>query len=350
MQESLIDLLRCPVTRSKLRIDVIKKKKKELDGQLADIIDEAILYADADWFYPVIKGIPRLTVEAVIDYETFMKQTMPDFINKRDALFVRYGTFINGVKKKNIRTKKSFTKQWKVFNPEKDKTWNADDKGMLERFFKEISENADTLEDKFIFDAGCGNGLLNSLLARQGINNIAMDFSNSIENAYENNRYAKVHFIQGDVQYPPIVFNYFDIVHSSGVLHHTNNTELSFSCLTPVVKTGGKFSVWLYQPRQDFIHNFFNAIRKVTSRFPLSFQYYFYMLTIFPASYIIKRIKGNKQNYREMIIDILDWFTPEFRWEHNHEEVATWYYKRQFTDIQVTTNHFFGFNIIGIKK
>jgi hypothetical protein len=40
------------------------------------------------------------------------------------------------------------------------------------------------------------------------------------------------------------------------------------------------------------------------------------MVTIFPIAFFVKRLKGNKQNSREMMIDILDWLSPEFRWEH----------------------------------
>jgi hypothetical protein len=151
------------------------------------------------------------------------------------------------------------------------------------------------------------------------------------------------------VQFPPVAFEKFDIVHSSGVLICTNNTELSFSCIEPCVKPGGKLSVWLYHPRKDFIHNLFNYIRRFTSRLPLRLQYYLYAVTIFPLSFMVKRLKGNKQNPREMMIDILDWFSPEFRWEHEADEAASWFYKRKYSSVQVTTKDLFGYNIIGEK-
>jgi hypothetical protein len=66
-------------------------------------------------------------------------------------------------------------------------------------------------------------------------------------------------------------------------------------------------------------------------------------------SYCVKRIKGNKQNTREMMVDILDWFTPEFRWEHGHAEVAAWFYKRQYRNVTITTDEVFGFNTTGEK-
>lgn len=349
MQESLVDLLRCPVTRSRLSMIIIKKGIKILDGEEIEVIDEAVLFAADSWFYPVINGIPRLNIEAVIDYADFLKSAIPDFAERKDKLVEKYAFLLKLVQKKNKRTKDSFAQEWALFNYDTDKTWDADATGMLNRFLKETDETVETLKDKIIFDAGCGNGLLNTLLAKNGITNIAMDFSNSIEKAYVRNPYSHVHFIQGDVQFPPVAFNHFDIVHCSGVLIATNNTELSFSCLEPTVKKGGKLSVWLYHHRKNRLHNLFNSVRKLTSRCPLGFQFYLYRCTIFPLSYVIKRLKGNKQNTREMMIDILDWFTPEFRWEHDHEEARAWFYKRHYTRVQITSDEVFGFNITGEK-
>jgi hypothetical protein len=129
----------------------------------------------------------------------------------------------------------------------------------------------------------------------------------------------------------------------------TNNSELTFSKIEPCVKRNGKLSVWLYHPRKNLIHNTFNFLRKFTSKLPIKPQYYLYLFTLFPASYVVKRIKGNKQNAREMMIAIMDWFSPEFRWEHTPEEAASWFAKRNYKEIKVTTTDTFGFNIIGKK-
>jgi len=350
MQEELIEILRCPVTRSRLEIKIISKAKKIFGDKTVEVIDEAILFSQEDWFYPVIKGVPRLNVEAFIDYEDFLKNNVNDYPQRKRLLLKKYSELIKYVLKKNKRTKESFSKEWSVYDYEKDKTWDADNDAMLKRFLAETDETIDSIKHKIIFDAGCGNGKLNSLIASFGTKIIGMDFSNSIEEAYKRNIYPTAYFIQGDVQFPPLVFKYFDIVHSSGVLIHTNNTELSFSCIEPTVKAGGKLSVWLYHHRKDFIHNLFNRIRSVTSKLPLGFQFYLYCITIFPVSYLIKKLKGNKQNPREMMVDILDWFTPQFRWEHGHTEVAAWFYKRGFKNVKITTNEVFGFNITGEKQ
>ncbi len=349
MQESLLPLLRCPVSRGALTASILKKSTKILNGESREIIDEAVLYASEGWFYPVIKGIPRLNVEAFLDHKQFLRSAVNNYDELKAHLLQKYGGLISYAAQKNKRTKASFTKEWSVYDYDKDNTWDADNDAMVARFLKETTETKQSLAEKIIFDAGCGNGKLETLIASSCGLIIAMDFANCIEEAYERNTFSNVHFIQGDVQFPPVLFNYFDIVHCSGVLIHTNNSELSFSCIEPTVKDDGKLSVWLYHPGKDIVHRMFNAIRKKTSKLPLGFQYYLYMVTILPVSYIVKRMKGNKQNIREMMVSILDWFTPEFRWEHEHSEAASWFYKRGYAKINITTVDKFGFNITGVK-
>ena len=350
MQEALLPLLRCPVTRSALTLKIIKQTEKVYNNETVVVIEEGVLYAEEDWFYPVVKGVPRLTVEAFIDHEMFLNSSVPDYAELKASLLKKFKALINYAVKKNKRTKKSFTREWSVYNYDKDKTWDADDTGMVERFLKETGETRSGLKDKIIFDAGCGNGKLESLIASNCSSIIAMDFSNCVEDAYARNNFSNVYIVQGDVQFPPVPFTYFDIVHCSGVLIHTNNAELSFSCIEPTVKDTGKLSVWLYHPVNDFIHRLFNTIRKVTSKLPLSFQYYLYLVTILPLSYCIKKLKGNKQNFREMMVSILDWFTPEFRSEHEHTEAVAWFYKRGYNKVNITTVDKFGFNITGEKQ
>ncbi|MBD0331832.1 MAG: methyltransferase domain-containing protein [Chitinophagaceae bacterium] len=350
MQQQLLSLLRCPVTRSKLQLDVISTNQKKFANSEQTVIEEAILYSDNAWLYPVVKGIPRLLVEAFEDYEEFLQTHLHDYDKRKSELYNRYSDFIKKVKKKNSRTKKSFTQEWNIFNYEKDRTWNEAAQNLLQGFLEETDETRESLNGKLILDAGCGHGQLTKLIAGTGAIVVGMDFSLSIERAYERNDQTGALFIQGDVQYPPLAFHQFDIVHSSGVLIATNNTELSFSCLDECVKSDGKLSVWLYHPRKNVVHNMFNFIRRFTSKLPLNFQYYLYMFILLPASYIVKRLKGNKQNVREMMIDILDWFSPEFRWEHTPDEAASWFYKRNYHSIKVTTTTLFGFNIIGIKR
>ena len=349
MLEKYLSILVCPVTRSALRLHKISIKTKIFSSGEKEIISEGILFAEKDWFYPVIDGVPRLLIESFLDYEEFLKTNLPDYENRKEYILKNYPEKIQQAIKKNKRTKKSFELEWGLFNYEEDKTWELQGEDLLERFLKETDETKESLQGKLIFDAGCGNGQLNQYIARCEAIVVGMDLSRSVERAFLNNKEDNAFFLQGDVQFPPLQFEKFDIVHSSGVLICTNNSELTFSKIEPCVKKNGKMSIWLYHPRKDFIHNTFNFLRNYSSRLPIKVQYYLYLFTLFPVSYLVKKMKGNKQNAREMMIAIMDWFSPEFRREHTPEEASGWFTKRNFSDVKVTTTDTFGFNIIGKK-
>ena len=351
MEDKFISLLRCPVTRTPLQLQIISTRKRNFRGNIKDIVWEGILFnTTGEWFYPVINGVPRLLVEAFLDYADFLKTHLADYDQQKSQLLSSNYRLVRYALEKNKRTKKSFTQEWGIFNYAEDKTWDANREEMMNRFLRETDETMESLAGKVVFDAGCGNGLLNQLMAKAGVMVFAMDLSESVLRASEHNQEENAFFLQGDLQFPPVAFEKFDIVHCSGVLICTNNTELSFSCVEPTVKQGGKLSVWLYHPRKNFSHNLFNFARRFTSKLPIRLQYYLYLATIFPVSYIVKKWKGNKQNKREMMIDILDWFTPEYRWEHTTDEATAWFRKRNFTQVKVTTTEVFGFNITGIKN
>jgi 2-polyprenyl-3-methyl-5-hydroxy-6-metoxy-1,4-benzoquinol methylase/uncharacterized protein YbaR (Trm112 family) len=349
MNKELLGVLRCPVSREHLELEVISYGTKNYNGKDTEVIWNGLLKS-SDFIYPVIEGIPRLTVEAFLDYEVFLKEHAADYESIKRHILDKHAGLISFVLKKNKRSKQSFSQEWGIFNYEEDKVWDVGGPELLVRFLKENDETKESIAGKVILDAGCGNGLLNQSIAACGARVIGMDFSQSVVRAFQKNSNPNALFIQGDVQFPPFAFEYFDIVHSSGVIICTNNSELSFSCLEACVKKGGKISVWLYHPSKDGIHNLFNFLRNYTSKLPVKFQYYLYSVTLLPISYVVKRAKGNKQNKREMMIDILDWFSPEFRWEHRHDEAAAWFYKRNYGGVKVTTTDSFGFNIIGVKN
>ena len=346
----MLPLLQCPVTKSSLSMEVISFGKKKYDAIEKEIIGNAILYATEDWFYPVIDGIPRLLVEAFIDYSAFFERHLPNYKQRSQKLLLKYKDLLKYVVQKNKRTKNSFEKEWRFFNYEKDRTWNADEDQMIERFFKETGETCISIKSKLIFDAGCGNGLLNKLIAAQGATILGMDISKSIESAYQKNTEPGALFIQGDIQFPPVRERYFDIVHCSGVLIHTNNTKQSFFCVESCVKEKGKLSVWLYHPRKDKIHNLILMVRKLTSKLPALVQHFIYKFIFFPPLFVIKWVKGHRPKYRELMIALMDQFSPEFRWEHTPEEVKGWFQLKNYTNMQVTTQDIFGYNMTGIKK
>lgn len=350
MQIELLQYLKCPVTKEKLDLQTIKKAYKSFGDLQKEVIEEGILISPSGFLYPIIKGIPRLLVESIDDYKDFLSKHYADFAKSLERINNNYRDVIEYATKKNKKTKKSFTKEWSIYDYNTDRTWEANSNEMIERFYLETKETQESLNGKLLLDAGCGNGKLDDLLSVTNAIIIGIDLSNSVEKAYKLSSNHNAFYIQGDIAFPPFDFSCFDLIHSSGVLICTKNTELSFSILNEYVKPAGKLSVWLYHPRKGFIHNMFNFLRNYTSKLPIGFQYHLYRFTLFPVSYVIKKIKGNKQTKNEMMISIMDWFSPEYRWEIKHDVAKSWFLNRNYKEITVTTDEHFGFNIIGNKN
>jgi 2-polyprenyl-3-methyl-5-hydroxy-6-metoxy-1,4-benzoquinol methylase len=342
--------LRCPVFRSNLRLEILEFKNKTFEKGEKEVVWTGILFAETGpFFYPIINGVPRVLVESFLDYQDFFQKHLPDFQNRKLEIEDGFKGLVKHVVSKNYKTKKSFSQEWNLYQYGTDKTWDLEHSKLVSRFCKETNINEKDLSGKWIFDAGCGNGFLNIELGKVGAFVASMDFSHSIEKASSLNDQENVFFIQGDVEFPPLPFHFFDIVHCSGVLIHTKNTELSLSDIDLCVKSDGILSTWIYQPSSDKIHNLFNFIRKYSSKLPIGLQYYLYATTLLPVSFLVKKLKGNPQNWREMMIEILDWFSPQFRWEHEVSETETWFRKRNYHSIQVTDQNRWGYNLVGIK-
>src|SRR5258705_8760870 len=101
MLEKYLSLLVCPVTRSAFRLQTIDVKTKIFNTGEKEIISEGILFADKDWFYPIIDGVPRLLIESFLDYGEFLNAKLPDYESRKENLFKTYPDIIQQVVKKN---------------------------------------------------------------------------------------------------------------------------------------------------------------------------------------------------------------------------------------------------------
>ncbi|HYM94679.1 MAG TPA: hypothetical protein VET23_11110, partial [Chitinophagaceae bacterium] len=116
MLPSLLPFLVCPVSRTELTPAIFSRKMKSYNGTEKEIIWEGILYADKDWFYPIIEGIPRLQVEAFLDNEKFFLGKMPGYEMKKKVLLDNYSDLLKQVIKKNKRSRQSFELEWSLFD------------------------------------------------------------------------------------------------------------------------------------------------------------------------------------------------------------------------------------------
>jgi SAM-dependent methyltransferase/uncharacterized protein YbaR (Trm112 family) len=350
MQYELLTLLKCPLTKTELRFKLISEFKKSYNGHEVNEVYEGIFFSETGFVFPIIKGIPRLLIESIYDYQDFLQKHLVDYDIIRKKLEENFPGLLHFCSKKNQKTKNSFELEWSFLNTKKDRLWHYELIELSNVFINEAGEPYSYFTDKRIIDVGSGHGLMTARIATFSKYAIGVELSRAVENAYLKNDNKQAWFIQGDLHFLPFAEYTFDVLYSSGVIHHTNNTELSLSLIESVLKENGKICLWLYHPRKSILHNFILGIRKVTSKLPLKLSFILLLVFVFPFTFLIKKIKNkNPPNYREEIIDLLDYFTPEFRFETSHDLAMIWLQRRKYHNIKITTSNLFGFSVSAEK-
>jgi len=275
--------------------------------------------------YPVVEGIPRMLTNARLEYAEF---------------FARHG--LAGVPKAekagppvaDRRSPKSFGKQWSIYR-EGDHTWFKDDAGLRKReFLYNLDTTPEELRGSTLLDGGCGNGELTRSVAEYGPEIVAMDFSRSVEGArrrlFEKGAPVshRVHYLQGNILEFPLLSASFDLVHTSGVLHHTPSTYRAFRSISKAVKPGGKLYVQLYRRRPAWIHAVNVTLRAVTTRLPLRLVYGLcYLASPLHAalSRLMHLLRGEpappRATTRERAVQMFDNYSPPFQYRHTVPEI-----------------------------
>jgi 2-polyprenyl-3-methyl-5-hydroxy-6-metoxy-1,4-benzoquinol methylase len=254
-------------------------------------------------------------------------------------------------------TRSSFTFEWLRYNVT-DFDENC-------KFFKEATGlGAPQLQGKVVLEAGCGMGRFMEVAASHGAHVVGLDLSRAPERARKITRFpAQVDFVQGDLMNPPFETESFDVVYSIGVLHHTPDTRQAFHGIAPLVRPGGRLSVWVYRTFQPEIpvsaskktfaqmqEWFSDGARVVTTRLPHQLLHYLCAATVplgwlkyladtkpalkYPlAPVMLLPISGHRR-WEVRLCDTFDWLAPRFQWKHTTAEVMRWFEEEGFTEQQ----------------
>lgn len=372
MKKRLLDWIVCPNCGERPRLQVFREERVELPSPVGapactyycgrhdmasprsivpppdcntcyqEEILEGMFACACGLAYPVIDGIPRLIRNAHEEYADF---------------FARHGIAADGsaaapsaAPVADRRSSRSFRLQWAIYR-EGDNTWFKDDHGLRKReFLYNLDTNPEELAGSTILDGGCGNGELTRSYAEYGPEVVAMDFSRSVEGArkrlFEKGFHVshRVHYIQGNVLELPLLQRSFDMVHSSGVLHHTPSTYRAFRSVSKAVKPGGKVYIQLYRRRPAWIHAINVTLRAITTRMPMNLLYGLcYAATPVHAglSRLMHKLRGEaappRATARERAVQMFDNYSPKYQYRHTVPEIMELFRSEGFEDLKDVT-------------
>lgn len=348
MRERLLEFLRCPDCKDVL--ELVKFDHSE------DEISDGILYCKNEHYFPVFRGIPRMLPSSLQDYWPEIASKAPDPVP--DVIRALKIYLNEKTRSYDTRTKANFSNEWDNHDIG-GRTWTMELGDRVRWFFLEpIHIAKEALTGKLMLDAGCGNGSQSVAYTEFGLEVIALDLSTGLEkgqafrNVYKAGNPEKVHFVQADLQNPPLAHGSFDIIHSAGVLHHTPDTYTTFKELRPLLKPGGTFYIWLYK-YEKIVTPIVNTMRAVTTRIPAPVFAQIAALTSLPFigfCWTVNKLgirKYSDLNRREATLAVHDIFGAPYAHYHSFAEVSEWYTAAGFTEIWACNDDRRGFGVCG---
>lgn len=353
----LLDFLVCPACQGSLHLEDLSSAGIDPDSHDPSAeISLGLLNCPSQHWYPIVGGIPRMLPDSLADHW----RTIAGLIERSPRDEVRtLGRLVSGpVQDYDTGTRANFSLEWDQHEVG-DRTWMMTLDDRVQWFFIDpIQIPKDELVGKVVLDAGCGNGSQAVAYTEFGLEVVAIDLSTGVDKgqAFRHRRPAarpdKVHFVQGDLQHPPLSPGSFDIIHSAGVLQATPNTKETFHRLCPLLKPGGTFYVWVLK-YERIVTPVVNMLRAVTTRVP---SHAFDRI----AAVLAQPFRGfcwalnalgirryGSMTVREARLALMDIFGAPYAHYHSYDEVAAWFRSEGFVSVWPCNDDRRGFGACG---
>lgn len=201
------------------------------------------------------------------------------------------------------------------------------------------------LEGKLVLDVGCGSGRYSDIAGRFGGNVVGIDLSLAVEAAHRNLRERdNTAFLQADIFSLPFAESTFDFIFSIGVLHHTPDTRAAFLRLPPLLRPGGRISIWVYprewaSPGSGYLRRYTTRMKPDTLlRLAKAAHPLYHLKRRIPKlaasalNYLLPTSMEDDPDWR--VLDTFDWYSPTYQWKHAYPEVFGWFEEAGLEDIR----------------
>lgn len=363
MYKQLIDIMKCPSCKSKLKLFSIEtgesvEERITIDPHGQEVIS-GILKCDCDFLYPIIDGVPRFLEGGINRFPAFIDQHREQLESISEKQHIQRTSVETDESNNFENIRKSFSQEWGLFDYNSDKTWGWTLEERKSVFLGDIGLSPRELTGKRLLDAGCGNGTLTATLSEFDLEVVGLDLNDGLGLAYRNRaKYAKkakeqVQYVQGNLVQPPLQDETFDLVYSSGVIHHTPSSKEAFDSIVRLTKKGGRLYVWVYGKRALPVRIFFWSGRYL-KRFLSLRSLALFCRMLAPGYKVATQILNfsgimefRHRTTKEITLDLFDAFTPRFNHWHTEEEVQSWFQSYGFKNIRVSGRQKHGFGMYG---
>jgi len=190
--------------------------------------------------------------------------------------------------------------------------------------FARLVDRAIPLEARIV-EVGCGTGQMSLYLARGERVVIGADLTRAALSlgAAAARRFglARVQFVETDLQRPGLKKGAFDVVYSSGVVHHTADPRSSFAQLVRLVRPGGVVVLGVYNAWARLPNRARRAIARLTDYKFIPFDPVLRERTAEPARWRawLRDQYQHPEEHRHSIAEVQRWFA-----ENNVEFLRTY--------------------------
>lgn len=226
-----------------------------------------------------------------------------------------------------------------------------------------------TLDDfrgRQVFDAGCGPGHHIQLVAPVASHVTGMDLNTNDIAADKLAAFQNVTVLEGDIAHHQPQHAY-DVVYCIGVIHHTDDPDLTFANLKKMCHKGSLLIIWCYaQEGNQLMWRFVEPMRKTFLRarrrhvirtlaqlmtlslYPLVYSVYLMPLRSLPYYEYFENFR--KLGFRRNVLNVFDKLNAPQTQFISRSRVEKWFNPQEFEDISITPYKGVSWRASGIVK